>query len=83
MPTILTLQSLRVVIYSNDHRPAHVHVIGRGCETVFVLSCPHGPPQLRENYGYARQQLNRIVAALLAVLTDLCWHWRQIHGPDR
>ncbi|WHZ20694.1 MAG: hypothetical protein OJF55_002843 [Rhodanobacteraceae bacterium] len=29
MPTILRLGGLRVVIYPNDHRPAHVHVIGR------------------------------------------------------
>ena len=28
MPTALRLGALRVVIYTNDHRPAHVHVIG-------------------------------------------------------
>lgn len=28
---------LRVAIYPNDHRPAHVHVIGDG-EAVFVLN---------------------------------------------
>ncbi|WP_199271807.1 DUF4160 domain-containing protein [Pseudoduganella flava] len=39
---------MRVVIYPNDHRPAHVHVIGPGCEAVFDLHCPEGPPELRE-----------------------------------
>ena len=36
MPTVLRIGGLRVVIYPNDHRPAHVHVIGDG-EAVFIL----------------------------------------------
>jgi len=42
MPTILRFNGLRVVVYPNDHRPAHVHVIGAGCEAVFNLNCPDG-----------------------------------------
>ncbi len=80
MPTVLRFDGLRVVIYPNDHRPAHVHVIGRGCESVFHLHCPSGPLELRENYGFARRDLARIVAALTRALTDLCAHWRTIHG---
>jgi Fe2+ or Zn2+ uptake regulation protein len=53
MPTVHRFQGLRVVIYSNDHRPAHVHVMGRGCEAVFRLHAPSGPPELRENYGFS------------------------------
>lgn len=48
MPTIFSYAGHRVVIYSNDHRPAHVHVLGSGCEAVFELACPWGPPCLRE-----------------------------------
>jgi len=44
MPTVDKIGSLRVVIYPNDHRPAHVHVIGKDCEAVFKLNCPEGPP---------------------------------------
>lgn len=29
---------LQVVKYPNDHRPAHVHVMGKVCELVFRLS---------------------------------------------
>lgn len=28
MPTIFRIGAVRVVIYPNDHRPAHVHVVG-------------------------------------------------------
>ena len=33
-PTVFGFEGLRFVIYPNDHRPAHVHVMGRGCEAV-------------------------------------------------
>lgn len=79
MPTVLRIGGLRVVIYPNDHRPAHVHVIGSH-EAVFDLHCPDGPPELRENYGFGRQEISRIAAALAAELAALCEEWRSIHG---
>ena len=80
MPTILKIFGLRVVIYPNDHRPAHVHIIGNGCEAVFCLHCPEGPPELRENYGFSKKDLMRVMRELVASLERLCHHWRQIHG---
>lgn len=80
MPTVLTISGLRVVIYPNDHRPAHVHIIGNGCEAVFKLHCPKGPLDLRENYGFSRKDLVKIADELAANLTHLCNQWRQIHG---
>ena len=46
MPTVLRFDGLRVAVYPNDHRPAHVHVVGGGCEAVFNLNCPAGPVEL-------------------------------------
>lgn len=80
MPTVLRFGSYRVAIYTNDHRPAHVHVVGAGCEAVFHLHCPGGPPELREALGLAAQELNRIAAQLQADLAMLCRSWRKIHG---
>jgi hypothetical protein len=71
---------MRVVIYPNDHRPAHVHVIGPGCEAVFDLHCPEGPPELRENYDFTRKELGRIADALVDPIRALCAQWRVIHG---
>jgi len=81
MPTVLRLGSLRVVIYPNDHRPAHVHVIGPAGEAVFLLNCPDGPPELRGNYGFARPEVNRILDGLADALAQLCNEWSQLHGP--
>lgn len=80
MPTILRIDGLRVVIWPNDHRPAHVHVKGAKGEAVFNLNCPRGPPALRESYGFKLADLNWIEDALTAALTALCAKWRMIHG---
>ena len=80
MPTVLQLDGLRVVIYPNDHRPEHVHAIGGGGEAVFNLRCPKGPPELRENFGFARPRLERIIDELTNHVAVLCQEWRRIHG---
>lgn len=69
-----------VVIYFNDHQPAHVHVIGRGCEAVFNLNCPDGPIDLRENYGFSRREITQIEKVLTGHLAELCRQWENIHG---
>ena len=80
MPTVLRFEGYRVVVYPNDHRPAHVHVIGRGCEAVFDLRCPAGPVELRENYGFSRREIGHISDVLNGHLENLCREWEQIHG---
>ncbi len=82
MPTVLRFGSCRVAVYTNDHRPAHVHVVGGSCEAVFHLHCPDGPPVLRESMGFSARELNRIAARLEAELAKLCESWSNIHGPD-
>lgn len=80
MPTILRIGNLRVVIYPNDHRPAHVHVIGPDGEAVFFLNCPDGPPELRERYGLKSSEVSRIQARLAQCLAMLCNEWSKCHG---
>lgn len=80
MPTVLWIGKLRVVVYPNDHRPAHVHVIGQGHEAVFELNAPDGPVTLRENYGFSRRELARIERALIQNLAELLAAWERVHG---
>jgi hypothetical protein len=80
MPTVLRFHGLRVVIYPNDHRPAHVHVMGKGCEAVFRLNPPSGPPDLRENYGFSERDLAMIATEIGQEVAKLYEQWRVIHG---
>jgi len=74
VPTILRLSGLRVV-YPNDHRPAHVHVIGNGDEAIFELNCPDGPVSLRGNFGFAQHELTSIQKTLSEQVEQLCKAW--------
>jgi hypothetical protein len=80
MPTVLRFNGLRVVVYPNDHRPAHVHVIGRGCEAVFTLNGPDGPVELRENYAFSGRETSQIAQELTKHLAALSHAWEEIHG---
>ena len=80
MPTVIRIGAIRVVIYPNDHRPAHVHVIGVGNQAVFNMHCPDGPPSVRENYGFSLVDLNVFESRIQDVMDSLCKHWRTIHG---
>lgn len=82
MPTLFRFNGLRVVIYPNDHRPAHVHVIGADSEAVFMLNAPDGPVTLRESFGFRLAEIQRIEAVLNGHLNDLQAAWVQIHGGD-
>jgi hypothetical protein len=82
MPTVLRFSGLRVAIYPNDHRPAHVHVIGRGCEAVFNLNCAAGPAEFRENYGFPQREVRQIQRAITERLAELCAAWQEIHETD-
>ena len=68
------------MIYPNDHRPAHVHVIGRGHEALFQLNCPAGPVELRENYRFSRREISKIETGLTEHVDELCRAWEEIHG---
>mgnify|MGYP000022283093 FL=1 len=80
MPTVLIVGGWRVVIYPNDHRPAHVHVIGGGGEAVFNLA---GELELRENHGFDSKSLRRIWAELQNNQAHLITKWEDIHGTNR
>lgn len=70
----------QIVNLPNDHRPAHVHVKGAEGEAVVNLNCPDGPPELGDSYGFKVPDVNKIEAALVALVPTLCAEWSAIHG---
>ena len=43
MVTVLRAQGLRVVIFANDHQPAHVHIFGDGEAKINLLGAGGTP----------------------------------------
>jgi hypothetical protein len=68
------------MIYTNDHRPAHVHVWEGQRQAVFNLNCPAGPIELRDNFGFSWPEVNRLARSLQTHVQALCAAWRAIHG---
>lgn len=82
MPTYLRILGYSVVIYSHDHRPAHIHVIGPDGRCVFNLNCPSGPIELRSVVGISDLLLRRLASKIEPAIRELCVEWRKIHGFD-
>lgn len=80
MPTLLIINGWRVVIYPNDHRPPHVHVVGPTEHARFELLCDLGLVRLLSNINFSLSQLRLIESRLLSNIARLCHQWGQIHG---
>lgn len=81
MPEIFRFEGYSVVIYPNDHRPAHVHVVGAEGYAVFILLPPRAGVELREAEGLRSKQLKVIRDVLVENIAALVEAWERIHGP--
>jgi hypothetical protein len=78
-PTVLRIAGLLVVIFPDDHRPAHVHVRGAGKEALFYLNCPNGRITLRSNYRFSLREVTRLARKLTPHVAELCKAWKELH----
>jgi hypothetical protein len=79
MVTVYRASGMRVVIYLNDHEPAHVHVIGDG-ETKIELSGTGDAPRLVWNRGMKRADVRQALAIVREQRDELLARWSEIHG---
>ena len=79
MVTVFRAQGLRVVIFANDHQPAHVHVFGDGEAKINLLGVGGGP-ELIWAQGMSRAEVRRAVRILGEQQALLLTRWRDIHG---
>jgi hypothetical protein len=83
MPTILRKNGFEVMIYTNDHHPAHVHIFKAEGEVIIFLGNAHTPPMVRENIG---MNCRHERAALMLVgehQDDFLKAWRRTHGESK
>ena len=82
MVTVHREGGFRVVIYSNDHDPAHVHVIGDG-EVVINLLGADGQPEVRQAYGATNADIGKALRIVTEQRAMLLAKWQEIHdGTD-
>jgi hypothetical protein len=79
MVTVLRADGLRIVIYANDHQPAHVHVFGDG-EAKINLAGGGGMPSLIWAEGMTRAEVRRVMRLVTEQQAFLLQRWEDIHG---
>jgi hypothetical protein len=77
--TVLRAHGLRVVIFANDHRPAHVHVFGDGEAKINLLGAA-GRPELMRADGMGRGEVRRAVRLAHEHQAMLLACWEELHG---
>lgn len=80
MGTLLMIDGWRVMIYSRDHAPAHVHLVSPDGRAKIALNCPEGPVVPIEARGMSTATLKRAVQSIESELSALCRAWRNVHG---
>jgi hypothetical protein len=80
MPTIYRQNGFEVMIYTNDHRPAHVHIFKADGEVIIYLGSDITPPKVRTNIGMGHNDERRALI-IVAENNEAFWEeWRRIHG---
>jgi hypothetical protein len=77
MVTIWREAGLRIVIYVNDHHPAHVHVVGDGEAKINLLG-PNGP-YLIWTIDMTRADVRRALRIVTEQQAFFLNRWTQIH----
>ncbi len=80
MVTVFRVRRFRIVIYSNDHWPPHVHAIGPDSEAKIALGEPGEHATLVVNEGLTRAELEMVLMDVDEQVELLRQRWREIHG---
>jgi hypothetical protein len=79
MPTVLREGPYRIMIYSHDHPPAHVHVVRDGRAVKIELTpdvqIVYYHPKLRSEIG----KIKEVVTENLELLME---KWNELHGDE-
>ena len=79
MVTVYRAHGLRIVIFVDDHEPAHVHVFGDG-EAKINLAGGDGEPELIFAIGMTRADIRRAMSVVKEQQAYLLRRWSEIHG---
>ncbi len=80
MPTVLREKGFEVMIYTQDHEPAHIHIWKAGREVVVDLRKGAAPPIIRRVHGMSKNQVREAYHLVERHLEHLRRKWRKLHG---
>jgi hypothetical protein len=79
MVTVHREGGFRVAIYTDDHEPAHVHVLKDG-EVIVNLVGADGRPEIRQVSATTRADQRKSLQIVIDRQAYLLAKWQEIHG---
>lgn len=79
MPTVLRVQGFKILIYFDDHDPAHVHVLSGEGSVKIALGDRTVKPSILEYQG-KRNNATRALQIVNSNQQKLINYWEDIHG---
>jgi Domain of unknown function (DUF4160) len=79
MVVVHRAHGFRFVIYTSDHEPAHVHIVGAGQAKVNLLG-PDGMLEVVFSVGIKRSDMRRLIAEVSERRSIFLQEWERIHG---
>lgn len=79
MIVVLRASGLKVIIFMDDHEPAHVHVRGDGQCKIRLVGAD-GLPELMWSKGMNRAERRKALVAVEDAQLELLAEWRKLHG---
>ena len=79
MPTALEMEGFRIVIFLNDHAPAHVHALRDDGEAKIDIA--GDDVELISAYGLKKSDIKRAVRIVRDNRDYLLQKWIETHGP--
>ena len=76
---VLRAYGLRIAIYTDDHPPPHVHVLGDG-EAKIRLVGPGGQPVVMQVVGMKKAYVAKALKVVADEQAELLKVWRTVHG---
>jgi hypothetical protein len=79
MATVVRIGKLRVMVYSRDHPPPHVHVIAPRGQAKIQVDGPEGHPGLKWTFGLSRREIAQALAAVEDHRELILAEWERVH----
>ena len=83
MPTILRFRNFRIMIFTDDHEPPHVHAIGPDSRASYNLLCAIRDITLRHSENLKPQEERALSTFIVDNVETLCRAWREIHDHTK
>jgi hypothetical protein len=77
--TVVRIGKLRVMVYSRDHPPPHVHVVAPRGQAKILVDGPEGHPKLEWNLGLSRRELTQALTAIEDHRELILAVWKRVH----